>query len=446
MQDRNYTSMLAELRNADAGSFAELVLRFIILTTGFSFIAFWHKDMNVVYWYAFYGTLHFFYIQALLKHAEPVSLTTYRSFVFVGVVAILSLDFMILYLWQTGDPICRFGAVGLLIGHGMFSLARHRKLRDLLIADGLSISATTLGIAALLGLEFNSFPILFGCLFIGFLVSAHFLGTLHEGYVEQQEILAARAIREREERLRTIGQLTAGVAHDFNNTMTAVLGHLELYALSKDPSEQREFVAAARMSANRAVELTQQLLAYTRKAPLDRRLEDLAPLLQEVVHDHNAIYKKLFHKPVSLNIASEAHRLQPFWVDGGRLQSAVANLLRNGAEASGADGTVQLSSVLEVFREEKRMPHGAILPKGVYVAISVTDNGHGIAIEDLEHVTEPFWSTKSHANGSGLGLAMAQGFAEQSGGGLDIRSKPGKGTVVTLRLPYVTETDAIAPD
>jgi len=141
MQDRNYTSMLAELRNADAGSFAELVLRFIILTTGFSFIAFWHKDMNVVYWYAFYGTLHFFYIQALLKHAEPVSLTTYRSFVFVGVVAILSLDFMILYLWQTGDPICRFGAVGLLIGHGMFSLARHRKLRDLLIADGLSISA-----------------------------------------------------------------------------------------------------------------------------------------------------------------------------------------------------------------------------------------------------------------------------------------------------------------
>jgi signal transduction histidine kinase len=252
---------------------------------------------------------------------------------------------------------------------------------------------------------------------------------MREGYLDQQRIFAREASRAREERLRTVGQLTAGVAHDFNNTMTAVLGHLELFSHTEDKQMQRDCVYAARQSANRAVDLTQQLLAYARKAPLERTMRDLIPMLTEVAQDHEAVHEGR----LEIDFPDALHELAPFWVDGGRLQSAVANLLKNAEEALAPGVSVQLSAALDLRHDTSDTQS---LPKGTYVAISVSDNGSGISVEDLDRVTEPFWSTKGHANGSGLGLAMAHGFAKPSGGRLDIQSKHGQGTVVTLRLPY----------
>ena len=439
MQARDYPAMIKDLRHADAGDPIELATRFFLLFIGFSYFAYWQSDLNFLYWLIAYSALHFFYVHALLQSKDNATRTSYRRFLMVAFIAVLMFEAVVLYLWQTGDPLCRFGAVSALIGQGIFTLARHRKLRDLAIIESIMISATALGIAAMLGIEFESLPILAGCMLVTILVSAHFVLNVHDNYREEQRILAAEIVRAREERLKTIGQLTAGVAHDFNNSLTAVLGHLELFAQTDNTEEQRDYVSAARSAADRAVVLTQQLMAYARQAPLDRDYREALPLLMDVIRDHRSVFDSQTDGRLIVDLPQSLEDLSPFWVDGERLQHAVSNLLRNGMAAIPQHGEVRLSASIDTLRKSVTLSNGAVLKEGQYIAITVSDNGSGIAPENIEHVIEPFWSTRGHANGSGLGLAMVHGFAEQSGGGLDIQSWPDQGTVVTLRLPYTTD-------
>ena len=439
MQERDYTLMLSELRKADVKTAQELFARFSALTIAYLYLTWWLQDNLILLAYLVYAVLQYFYIRALSRQADAGSRITYRRFLATALICTVIYDFIIIYVWTTGDPIGQFSAILLLIGHLIYCVARQHVLRDLVIIEGIAICGTSIFIALSFGFRLQTNSSLWGLVLACALIAVYFVGTLIDIYIAQQKKLAAQAKREREERLRTIGQMTAGVAHDFNNIMTAALGHLELFSYTDDPIEQRAHVSAARQSADRAVDLTQQLMAYSRKAPIERALRDLVPLIEEVVRDHTTVFGASLNEGLELSLTPDLQTLAPFWVDGSRMQSAVANLLRNGTEALGPDGALQLSVALEEMHEDWLLPFGDVLPKGVYVAISVTDNGAGIAAKDLERVTEPFWSTKGHANGSGLGLAMVQGFAEQSGGRLEINSKPGKGTVATLRLPYTTD-------
>jgi signal transduction histidine kinase len=220
-------------------------------------------------------------------------------------------------------------------------------------------------------------------------------------------------------RLEAIGQLTGGVAHDFNNLLTAVSGSLDLLSrrLSDRPDLAR-FVSVAQAGASRGAKLTRQLLAFARRQPLSPKevdvstvLDSFLPLLRGAIGD-------------SVNLAFRpALEIQSCKVDPSQLEVAVLNLLLNARDASAPGATIEL----EVSEEQK---NGSLM-----TCVLVKDSGSGMAPDVVERAVEPFFTTKDVGAGTGLGLSQVYGFAEQSGGHLEIKSELGKGTEVRLWLP-----------
>jgi PAS domain S-box-containing protein len=233
------------------------------------------------------------------------------------------------------------------------------------------------------------------------------------------------------QKMESIGQLTAGLAHDFNNLLQVVLGNLETArARAEDPRLLRSLDNAA-AAAERGAKLTRQLLAFARKTRLEPKVVDLNRLLDEF----GEMLETTVGKGVALRISAQ-RRLPPVNVDPVHLEMALLNVLINardampgGGEVTIATGTVELE------------PNG--LPGGRYVTLSVTDTGEGMAPHVLERATEPFFTTKKTGMGTGLGLAMAHGFTQQSRGRLEIDSTVGRGTTVRFLFPVADAAAAI---
>ncbi|MCR9278585.1 MAG: ATP-binding protein [Pseudomonadaceae bacterium] len=230
------------------------------------------------------------------------------------------------------------------------------------------------------------------------------------------------------EKLQAIGQLTSGVAHDFNNLMTVVTisaGMLRDADNAGDVSSARHLdnILAAAESAS---DITASLLAYARKQPLAPQPTNL----KSFVADSQNLFESTLSEGMTLetNVASCS-----ILVDRGQLTTAIINLLLNAKEALGSQGTV----VLEAAQYEQTGEQGEIEP---WVKISVSDDGQGMTADEMKRATEPFYSTKSERHGTGLGLSMVDGFSKQSGGSLEIESAKGVGTVVTLLIPSFEST------
>jgi PAS domain S-box-containing protein len=231
-------------------------------------------------------------------------------------------------------------------------------------------------------------------------------------------------------KMEAIGRLTGGIAHDFNNMLTVILGNIE--ALEYEPTDDpdtREIYAAIKRAANNAAKLTHQLLAFARRQPLSpedvdvgRRVVGLDGLLKRTLGEVIALE---IHCPVSLWLAH---------VDPDQLDNAIVNLAINARDAMPAGGRLTIEAANLSMRKAEEDPYGEIKP-GNYVVISVSDTGRGIPKELLGNVFEPFFSTKPHGRGTGLGLAMVYGFVNQSGGHAKITSEVGRGTTVRLYLP-----------
>ncbi|PZQ60479.1 MAG: hybrid sensor histidine kinase/response regulator [Sphingomonas taxi] len=233
------------------------------------------------------------------------------------------------------------------------------------------------------------------------------------------------------QKMESIGQLTAGLAHDFNNLLQVVTGNLELVAAARDPERARRYVAAAQSAAERGAKLTRQLLAFARKSRLEPRALDLTDL----VSDFSELIESSVNGQVEVRL--NLHRGLPHVVvDPDQLEMAVLNIVNNARDATPEGGLVTISTL--PLRLNGDITHD--LPPGDYVALQVEDDGQGMRPEVLERATEPFFTTKGTGKGTGLGLAMASGFVRQSGGRLEIESKPDRGTLVRMLFP------AIAPD
>lgn len=223
------------------------------------------------------------------------------------------------------------------------------------------------------------------------------------------------------EKLRALGQLTAGVAHDFNNLMTVVSLTAEALrdGLAKDETQRKHFASDILAAAQSGAEITSSLLAYARK----QALQPAETQLDELVLDA---------MPMLRNTLGERHILEAQFepcrvlADQGQVTTAILNLLLNAREAMRDGGTVRLS----------------VMPVGDTAEIRVKDTGVGMTEKDLARAVEPFFTTKSVGEGSGLGLSMAFGFARQSGGNLRLESEPMKGTVAKLTLPLLEKDQA----
>jgi PAS domain S-box-containing protein len=234
------------------------------------------------------------------------------------------------------------------------------------------------------------------------------------------------------QKMEAVGQLTGGIAHDFNNMLTGIIGSLDLmqrYIADGRIHEIGRFTEAAVSSANRAAALTHRLLAFSRRQSLDRKplnanelVRSLEDLLSRTKGDHIEL---------KLQLADE---VWPISTDVSQLENALLNLVINARDAM-PDGGQLLIETANVYLDGSDITTLEPVKAGDYVMIAVSDNGTGMTPSVLAKAFDPFFTTKPIGQGTGLGLSMIYGFAQQSGGHVSLFSLPGKGTSVRLYLP-----------
>jgi signal transduction histidine kinase/ActR/RegA family two-component response regulator len=237
------------------------------------------------------------------------------------------------------------------------------------------------------------------------------------------------------QKMEAVGQLTGGIAHDFNNLLTVILGNAEI--LVEDPGDEESVQLLAGMilqAAERGADLTHKLLAFGRRQSLTPERLDVAQCVEGII--------PLLRRAVSENIEIRtefAPTKSSALVDRSLLESALLNLVVNARDAMGHGGVLTISTGERLASKST----GAGQEGQRVLFISVADTGTGIPPEVLDRVFEPFFTTKEVGKGSGLGLSMVYGFAEQSGGSVEIDSQVGNGTTVSILLPLVVTGAAI---
>ncbi len=233
------------------------------------------------------------------------------------------------------------------------------------------------------------------------------------------------------QKMEAIGQLTGGVAHDFNNLLAVIQGNTELLLdLTKDLSfREREQLNAIMRASHRGAMLTRSMLAFSRK----QELRPAVTCLEIQVTNMIDMLTRTLGETIEVRSFSDPD-LWPCIADPGQVESAILNLALNARDAMPDGGSLTIECSNTYLDEATVTPHEG-LKAGNYVMLSVSDTGTGISDKDIEHVFEPFYTTKEVGKGTGLGLSMVYGFAKQSEGHITIQSNPGKGTTVHIYLP-----------
>ena len=244
------------------------------------------------------------------------------------------------------------------------------------------------------------------------------------------------------QKMEAVGQLTGGIAHDFNNMLTGIIGSLDLmqrYIAAGRSDEIGRFADAAVSSAQRAAALTHRLLAFSRRQSLDRKRIDPNQLVQSL--------EELFSRTKGAHISLKVELGQDVWpvnTDTGQLESALLNLVINARDAMPDGGELRIETA-NSYLDGGDISTLEPVKAGDYVMIGVSDNGTGMSPLILAKAFDPFFTTKPIGQGTGLGLSMIYGFAQQSGGHVTLESEPGKGTCVRLYLPRYHAAQAETP-
>jgi len=251
----------------------------------------------------------------------------------------------------------------------------------------------------------------------------------------------AQAQLRRAQRMEAVGHLTGGVAHDFNNLLQVIRGNLELVAASVTDDEQAaQRVRNALHGANRAAQLTRQLLAFARRQPLEPKVLNLGRLVTDMA--------EMLRRTLGESIEVETVIAGGLWntlADPAQVESAILNLAINARDAMSEGGRLTIEITNGVLDEAYARRDPEIEP-GQYVLLAVSDSGHGMTAETVAKVFEPFFTTKGEEKGTGLGLSMVYGFVKQSHGHIQIYSEVDQGTTVKIYLPRSHQTElAVEP-
>lgn len=244
-------------------------------------------------------------------------------------------------------------------------------------------------------------------------------------------------------KMQAVGQLAGGVAHDFNNILTAIIGHCDLMLMRHTPGDSDyDDIQQIKHNSNRAASLTRQLLAFSRQQTLRPQLLQLPDVISEISN----LLKRLLGETVKLEV-KHGRNLGPVRADPGQLEQVIVNLAVNARDAMPSGGTVTLQTYAVSAAEARRIDSD-ILPPADYTVLSVSDTGTGIPPEILGKIFEPFFTTKEVGKGTGLGLSTVYGIVKQTGGFIFADSVVGGGTTFTIYLPVhhgEKESEAQAP-
>ncbi len=266
----------------------------------------------------------------------------------------------------------------------------------------------------------------------------------YEGGTASQGILRDVTNRKRLEaellqaqKMEAVGRLAGGVAHDFNNIMTCILGNADLVLSELGPEQDiREYLDEIVTAGNRAAALTRQLLAFSRR----QMLQPMVLNLNDLVTDLEKMLRRLIGEDVEL-----VTRLHPetgcVQADPGQLEQVLMNLAVNARDAMPRGGRLTIETAARTL-VKKHVDSKVTIPPGSYAALTVSDSGTGMDEKTMANIFEPFFTTKEVGQGTGLGLSMVFGSIKQSEGYILVSSEPGRGTSFTMYLPLVDEEPA----
>ena len=254
-----------------------------------------------------------------------------------------------------------------------------------------------------------------------------------------QRNIAEEQLRQAQ-KMEAIGQLTGGIAHDFNNLLAIIQGNIELVQerVKGDP-KLAEMIDYALRASERGASLTKRLLAYSRQQPLAPKSVDIAVLIGGMTD--------LLRRALGETVEVKTHMASGLWptrVDPHELEHAMLNLAVNARDAMPNGGTLSIEAE-NTHLDKAYAEHNIEVKPGAYVMVAITDTGSGMPKEVVDHVFEPFYTTKPIGQGSGLGLSMVYGFVKQSGGHIKIYSEPGRGTTIRLYLPRIAAQQESEP-
>ena len=256
--------------------------------------------------------------------------------------------------------------------------------------------------------------------------------TLEQRVAERTaELMKAEEALRQAQKMEAVGQLTGGLAHDFNNLLAGISGSLELIQTRLGQGrfgDLDRYMSVAQGAAKRAAALTHRLLAFSRRQTLDPKPTDV----NRLVVDMEELIRRTIGPAIALEVVGGAG-LWPALIDPGQLENALLNLCINARDAMPDGGRITIATANTWLDRAGAIEHE--VAEGPYLSLCVTDTGTGMPPEVVDKVFEPFFTTKPLGQGTGLGLSMIYGFAQQSGGQVRIDSQVGRGTAVCLYLP-----------
>jgi PAS domain S-box-containing protein len=240
------------------------------------------------------------------------------------------------------------------------------------------------------------------------------------------------------QKLESVGRLAGGVAHDFNNMLQVILGYIELCLDAPKSGEKlKENLLQIQKAAMRSTDLVQQLLAFARKQIISPKVLDL----NDVITNSIAMWRRLIQENIDLAWIP-GHDLRHVRIDPSQVNQVLTNLVINARDAmGGGTGSITIETHNRVLDEDFCKENPGMRP-GEVVTLTVEDTGCGMDLETLQHLYEPFFTTKGLAGGTGLGLSTVYGIVEQNHGLITVSSAPGKGTRFQIHLPVETDTEA----
>ncbi len=242
------------------------------------------------------------------------------------------------------------------------------------------------------------------------------------------------------QKMEAVGQLAGGVAHDFNNILTAIIGYAHLLLMKmSDDDPSKGYVGQIRASAERAAELTNALLTFSRKqvmVPISADLNDIVGKLEKML-------RRLIRESIVLRLELALEKLTVL-ADQGKIEQVIVNLVTNAADAMPKAGTIAIGTCQVSMRGSFIHSHGYGKP-GNYACITVSDTGCGLDDETRKRIFEPFFTTKETGKGTGLGLSIVYGIVKQHNGYINVYSEPGRGTTFRIYIPLSEAGEESSP-
>lgn len=427
LPEDSFATKLADMRRAEYGSVVETVVRYGVMLVAVAVLALNMDSLHALGWGAVYALLES--SLAVLLTESPAGSARLRYGAALTIYGLASICFMSMPLYLLAEdfsPGLSFtGAVGL-VGLALYTLQRPHRELGRIIVDCCTITALALALVLILAPRLQSGLEVFTVGFMALAVLGYYIGSQISGWKIQTELLTARQRAVAAQQARTLGQFVGGVAHEFNNDLTVILGNLDLFETLKDPEDRAVAIRESRTAATRAAQTVQHLLAASGRIrlaptvlPMDSALFDFGEALTDVLKPDMTVEVEPPADPLVARIDSAA------------LRASVIQLGLNAQEATSGRGLIRL-------RAERRATAGDLDPRPdtmpPYVALIIEDDGPGVSDEALSLLAEPFYSTKPPNEGRGLGLSAVAGFTRQSGGGLKLEHGADGGLRVVLYL------------